>query len=354
MADINGDKLPDCVTGWEEGGVIRVCLHPGHASVRQPWPSVTIGRVNSPEDAVFADIDGDGNTDVISSCEGKQRAIFFHFAPSRDKVKQPTAWRTERLEPADGNQWMFAYPMQINGDQRLDCFAGSKGPNAEIAWFEAPRDPRITNDWNRHRIAEAGWIMSMTARDMNADGQKDLVVSDRKGKTRGVHWFEHPGASAATKVWRRHTLGGANLECMFMTLADLDNDGKTDVVCNVKGGDLLFLRNNGQPDDWDVHRIGHKMKSGGGKGIAVDDVNRDGRNDLVLTCENANGKIGAFWLSATHSVFDRTWIGHDISGPDKGVKYDLLQMIDLDGDGDNDLLTCEERDNLGVIWYERP
>ena len=28
--------------------------------------------------------------------------------------------------------------------------------------------------------------------------------------------------------------------------------------------------------------------------------------------------------------------------------------IDLDGDGDLDLLTCEERDQLGVHWYENP
>ena len=29
-------------------------------------------------------------------------------------------------------------------------------------------------------------------------------------------------------------------------------------------------------------------------------------------------------------------------------------MIDLDGDNDLDVLTCEERHNLGVIWYENP
>jgi len=31
-----------------------------------------------------------------------------------------------------------------------------------------------------------------------------------------------------------------------------------------------------------------------------------------------------------------------------------VQLVDIDGDGDRDLLTCEERDNLGVIWYEHP
>ena len=44
----------------------------------------------------------------------------------------------------------------------------------------------------------------------------------------------------------------------------------------------------------------------------------------------------------------------EISGDSRGVKFDLIQLLDLDQDGDLDLLTCEERDNLGVIWYENP
>ncbi len=40
-------------------------------------------------------------------------------------------------------------------------------------------------------------------------------------------------------------------------------------------------------------------------------------------------------------------------GPD-GTKFDLMQVLDLDADGDLDVITCEERDQLGVIWYENP
>ena len=53
-------------------------------------------------------------------------------------------------------------------------------------------------------------------------------------------------------------------------------------------------------------------------------------------------------------IGEADWAARDISGPEEGIKFDLIQLIDLDGDGDLDVLTCEERDNLGVIWYENP
>ena len=58
------------------------------------------------------------------------------------------------------------------------------------------------------------------------------------------------------------------------------------------------------------------------------------------------------WLSPPPAN-ETDWQPHDIAGPE-GIKYDRLELLDLDGDGDLDIITCEERTNLGVIWYENP
>ncbi|GAB4139948.1 MAG: hypothetical protein Tsb009_09090 [Planctomycetaceae bacterium] len=360
LADVNGDGLLDITTGWEEGGQVRVYLNPGPAKTKQTWPAVTVGRVKSPEDAVFADVDGDGSVDVISCCEGRTRSLFVHWAPkNRSDYLQEHTWKTEAIPASKNRLWMFALPLQLDGKHGVDIVAGAKGRQAEIGWWEAPANPRNLADWTWHGIYKAGWIMSLFAIDIDGDGDKDIVTSDRKGKNRGCHWLENPGpGDAQRKPWKVHSIGGRNREVMFMKPCDLDGDGRQDfLVATSRPSTILFLRRtSGKKPRWTEHRIHMPKNVGGGKGVAVADVDGDGRQDIVLTFESAKGKSGAVWLSrpSGKTAFHPQWVRHEISGRKRGIKYDRLEMIDLDGDGDLDLLTCEERDKLGVFWYENP
>ena len=68
LNDVNNDGLLDITTGWEEGGFTKVYVNPGFKKAKQKWPSVIVGKTPSVEDAVFADLDGDGDLDVLT-CE---------------------------------------------------------------------------------------------------------------------------------------------------------------------------------------------------------------------------------------------------------------------------------------------
>jgi len=362
LADLNGDGLMDIATGWEEGGVTRVYLHPGPAKSKSKWPAVTVGRTSSVEDAVFADLDGDGALDVVSCCEGRTRKIFVHWSPTdREEVLAADKWEQGVLGDSekDAQQWMFAWPMDVDGRNGPDLIAGSKGKGAQIGWFEAPRDGRDLAGYQWHPMSPAGWIMSIWKSDMDGDGDLDVVVSDRRGGLRGCRWLENPGPGPEqTKPWKSHLMGASDKEVLSMALADLDGGGLEDAVVAVSDMKILFLKRLDRAGlNWRTHEISAHFNAGNTRAVVVADVNRDKRQDLVFTTWNAHGKHGVLWLEYRQTPTDRDWTPHQISGTEKGVKYDRIEMLDLDGDGDLDLLTCEEREGgrgMGVFWYENP
>jgi hypothetical protein len=349
LADANGDGLPDIATGWEEGGIVRICLHPGREKVREPWPAVKVGAVGSPEDAVIADVDGDGAPDVVSCSEGSTRAVHVHWAPrDRARILDPGAWRTEAFPGAPKVRWMFALPLDADGDGRLDLVVGSKEKGAAVGWLRAPGSPRDLAAWRYAEIRPAGWIMSLRAEDMDGDGDLDVLASDRKGAGRGIFYLERTAAG-----FRERPIAPDLGETMFLARSDIDGDGRRDAIAAVKGGPIAFLRATGDASSpWERRSIPIPAGCGTGKAVAAGDIDLDGRADIAFTCEGADGgKSGVRWLSP--EAGGAGWRDHEVSGPE-GTKFDLLELYDLDGDGDLDILTCEEADDLGVLWYENP
>ncbi len=357
LGDINADGLPDVVTGWEEGGIIRVALHPGAQHVRAAWPAVTIGRVSDPEDAVPVDVDGDGRLDVVSCCEGRGRAIHVHWAPdSPEGVQDENRWSTQPVPASRGLLWMYCLPIDSSLNGRGDLIVGSKNQGATISRLQISGEARDVAGWTLTPLCDAGWIMSLRATDMDGDGDLDVLFSDRKGPTRGCQWLENPsGAAGSLSGWRTHLIGGRDREVMFLDHADLDGDSRKEVVAATRDGGVLVFQQSTDPDpeSWLMHEIAMPEGAGTGKAVRVADLDLNGRCDLVVSCENAQDRHGVFWLTPTGET-DTHWSMREISGLMRGVKFDRIELLDVDRDGDLDVLTCEERDNLGVIWYENP
>lgn len=341
LGDFNGDGLPDVVTGWEESGLVRLYLNPGSAKATQPWPAATIAKARSPEDAVPIDLDGDGRLDIVSCHEGKQRQVLVHWnntpepQSNSSQLLRQQNWTTDRFKPLDGVMWMFALPLGTI-DSRIALVAGAKGPKATITLLLSPPKPsRDLSTWTTIRLRDAGWIMSLRAVDMDLDADLDVVFSDRKGNRRVAAWLEQP--DDPIHPWTEHVIAGQGREVMFLTAT------AERCLISTRNSDSLDCLRAG--DTWRVTTLKHPTGVNNGKAI---ECFPDGR--IVLTANthaSPNRDLPGIWIRDPQE----NWSAID---PTTAVKFDRMELIDLDADGDLDVMTCEERQNLGIIWYENP
>lgn len=354
LGDLNGDGRLDLVTGWEEGNQIRVALQPAPEKIREPWPAITIGSVRSPEDAVFADLDGDGRLDVVSATEGRERKIFVHWAPAEPAdITDGAAWTTIPFPSTIGEQWwMYTLPLDVDRDGHIDLIIGSKNAGASVTWLRNPGGAaaRDVGRWETTRIAGAGWIMSLEL--FEAEGARYLIYSDRKGLSSGIHLV--PILTEAPWFGSPVLVGAGGEEVMFLDIAKYDDDSRLDIIAAIKPQTIRVYCQPEEPAAAWERTVDIAPLPGDRFGTvkAVRAMNPIVRIDgfappLIVTCENAHGeKAGVF-------IGGRGVIWQSISGPE-GIKFDRIELLDLDGNGDLDIITCEETAGLGVVWYENP
>lgn len=340
LADFDGDGLQDVVTGWEQSGVVRLYLNPGAELAREKWPAVTVGKARSPEDAVPFDFDGDGLMDIVSCHEGKTRQVYVHRnldGSNRNALLKESNWRSMPISRLDGELWMFAEPILLAAKRR-GLVVGSKGKGSITLLIAPDGDAADPNHWAIKKLRDAGWIMTLKSLDMDGDGDDDVIFSDRKGNRRGVNWLQQP-TNPGDEPWVEHTIGGESHEAMFMDATP----GR--VLVSTRNGLILdFARTN---SGWQAGEIPNPPSVPFGKAIKRFDQTRFVFTANTAADKKTNPKQPGIWLGdSEHNwrVIDNT----------SAIKPDRIECLDLDGDGDLDVMTCEEVKNLGVIWYENP
>ncbi len=233
----------------------------------------------------------------------------------------------------------------FNRDGKLDIAAG-------YVWYEAP-------DWQMHTIVEEapeyqpkGYANSFVnaADDLNGDGWTDLIIVDFPGTP--TWWFENPGQTDSTQPWKKHTctLVSNNESPQYL---DLTGDGQPEWVMGFSpdpkqfdGPDrrMAYITRAGDPKElWTIHPVSVKAAPGTLRydhGLGIGDVNKDGRNDVVVT---------EGWWEAPPGYASGEWKFHAVN---LGEKAAQMHVYDFDGDGDNDVLSSSAHD-FGIWWHEQ-
>lgn len=282
---------------------------------------------------VLADLDQDGLLDVLVCDASANRIGWIRQFPRGEFMEAPIGDSI----PAPGRLTVC----DLNQDGRPEVLVAGMGTLL-------PTDDRIGQvvvlenlgaEGFRHRVIE-GRIQRVTdvrGTDVNSDGRIDLVVAQSGGLDGGVVWLENLG----DWEFRRQVVASAP-GIAAAAVADFDRDGTVDfaIAALPAREEIRLLTGIAGGESREVAVWQAARESWGSSGLETCDLNRDGRPDLVYTNGTSFNPSfpepavwhGLQWLENRGGTFDYHRIG-TMPGCHSPV------AVDLDGDGDIDLVT---------------
>ena len=262
----------------------------------------------------------------------------------------------------------------FNNDGKLDIVSAE-------SWYEAP-------GWTKRPIraipVSSGYIDSFSDLPIDVDGDKFTDVIQIGYFARRIVWMKNPGTTGG--AWTEHLIDAIG-PTEFAFLVDLDNDGKADdLLPQFNTAALPLAWYDLQNGAWVKHVVSPRSY---GHGIGSGDVNGDKRNDIVTPQGWLDAPVDP--RAAGDWTFHPTdWHQRMIPAPAagaapslttpppvtvpspppadaapstamaaavpapgaRGAEWGFLYVLDVNGDGRNDVLTTSAH-SYGVCWFEQ-
>lgn len=324
------------------------------------WETVTSGhridnnnKITSARNIDIGDIDNDGDIDVAVSPLDWSNSNVYWFE-NTDPVNGTSWTRYLAYNGGGGGQVNDIRVVKINrtGSPRLDIvIANWQSPNYDLYWLENDGTP-TSGAWKYHRINPISstynsplWIDAGFI-----DGDSYIDVAAAHDGTRGTYWYKGPSDPTNTTLsWTAYRVGNTYYPSM-LKIGKIDSDGDMDILTStsstVYGFNIQYFENPGTTSTWANTNVDTSLLSLGG--LAIIDFNSDSNNDIVAVGMSA-GEIK--WYEnpgGTSPTFTDRYVDEAGVNQPRG-----LYVADIDKDNDNDFIVT----GMGgseVLWYENP
>jgi hypothetical protein len=341
VADFNGDKKPDMATidiDNTNGPYLSVQLGNGDGTFKTQAPILLTSDFNSASSVsgfLAADIDGDGNADVVfARTNNSQQSI---ISVLNGKGNGAFAAQVDYSVPAPV---VALASLDLNGDKKPDlAFIANPGnsfpPTATVLYIMLNK-----GDGTFAAAVQADakpYLSFLAVGDVSGDGVADLVATATGDVTNNIAGATYLYISKGNGTLQpAQTLNGG----MFpgaAAVADMNNDGKMDIVVSgtttITTGYANVLLNMGGGTF--TAQTAVATDDAFPASVAVGDLNQDGKSDVVLS-----GCCGGTFSDYLQGNGDGTFLAASSGNMVLSNSTTQVKMVDVNNDQALDLLAA--------------
>ncbi|MDF7820947.1 VCBS repeat-containing protein [Runella sp. MFBS21] len=246
----------------------------------------SVGVAN--ESPGFVDIDNDGRLDILCGDRAKKQIVWLKAPTKRGQ----TEWQRFPLsaENVPGTE-SFSHGIGY-GDLNKD---GIKDVVVREGWFEGTKDIK-SGSWVFHPANLGEPCSHMHIIDVDGDGKNDVISASAHAL--GIWWHQQITDANGKLNFQTQLISTTTAQTHSSIMADINGDGKKEYITGKRflahhgrdPGDadaaylLWFEFTPGQKPYWKEHVIDND--SGAGLNIVVQDMNKDGKPDIVIANKN--------------------------------------------------------------------
>ncbi|MEM9918350.1 MAG: T9SS type A sorting domain-containing protein [Bacteroidota bacterium] len=295
-----------------------------------PGQIVAQSDLEQPKHTSASDLDGDGDLDVLAVSEGDDELVWYQ------NLGNNSFSGAKIISTGDFNRALQVEGVDLDGDGDQDIVVSSLNTFKKISWYENLGNAQFGE---QVVIVERSFPSIYTFMiDFDDDGDVDILSSF--GWEPRISWHENNGQGVFTT---EHIIDSTDLPIApYIYPVDLDGDNDLDVL-SVSNDSLSWYENTGDEIFADPQFLPTWVVSE--SIITAGDIDGDGDAD-ILAADQFFGVIRWYENLGNGSFDDPQTIEADL------VVVERLYIDDLDLDGDMDILAGAYRADNKIVWYE--